>query len=54
MLREGFFSRMWDVIFFMKGLKQLFICWYNRRHGRRGTQQEEHFKSVLMASSEVA
>ena len=35
-------------------LKQLFIGRHNRRRGRRGTLWEEHFKSVLMVSSEVA
>jgi len=52
-LREGFFRRMWDVSFFMKGLKQRFTGWHNRRQGRKGTLWEERFKSVLVESGQA-
>jgi hypothetical protein len=47
-LRTGVLRRMWDVSFFMKGLKQKFTQWFNGRHGRRGTLWEARFKSVLV------
>ncbi len=50
---EGFFGRMWDVSFFMKGLKQRFTGWHNRRQGRKGTLWEERFKSVLVESGQA-
>jgi REP element-mobilizing transposase RayT len=52
-LRESFFARMWDVSFFMKGLKQRFSGWHNRRQGRKGTLWEERFKSVLVESGQA-
>jgi REP element-mobilizing transposase RayT len=52
-LRESFFKRMWDVSFFMKGLKQRFSGWHNRRQGRKGTLWEERFKSVLVESGQA-
>ena len=45
--------RMWDLGFFMKGLKQRFGGWFNRRAGRRGTLWEERFKSVLVEGGEA-
>ena len=36
--------RMWDLGFYVKGLKQCFGGWLNRRVGRRGTLWEERFK----------
>jgi len=45
---EGVLRRMWDVSFFMKGLKQKFTQWFNGRHRRRGTLWEARFKSVLV------
>lgn len=47
-LKESFYRRMWDVSFFMKGLKQRFTQWFNRKHGRKGTLWEERYKSVLV------
>jgi putative transposase len=52
-LRESFFRRMWDVSFFMKGLKQRFSGWHNRRQGRKGALWEERFKSVLVESGQA-
>lgn len=52
-LRESFFRRLWDVSFFMKGLKQRFSGWHNRRQGRKGTLWEERFKSVLVESGQA-
>ncbi|MEO8352093.1 MAG: transposase [Chthoniobacteraceae bacterium] len=46
--RETFFARMWHVSAFMKGLKQRFTQWFNRRHARKGTLWEERFRSVLV------
>ena len=45
--------RMWDLGFYMKGLKQRFGGWFNRRSGRRGTLWEERFKSVLVEGGEA-
>jgi hypothetical protein len=39
---------MWDVSFFMKGLKQRFSGWHNHRKWRKGTLWEERCKSVLV------
>jgi putative transposase len=50
-LRESYLKRMWDLSFFMKGLKQEFTQWFNRRHHRKGTLWEERFKSVLVEGS---
>ena len=47
-LRESFFTRMWDVSAFMKLLEQRFTQWFNRQQGRKGTLWEERFKSVLL------
>ena len=52
-LREKVCRRMWDLGFFMKGLKQRFGAWFNRRSGRRGTLWEERFKSVLVEGGEA-
>ncbi len=52
-LREGICRRMWDVSAFMKGLKQRFSGWFNRRGGRRGTLWEERFKSVLVEEGDA-
>jgi REP element-mobilizing transposase RayT len=40
--------RMWNLGFYMKGLKQRFGGWFNRRSGRLGTLWEERVKSVLV------
>jgi hypothetical protein len=47
-LRDSFFRRMWDVSFCIKGLKQRFSGWHNRRQGRQGSLSQERFKSVLV------
>jgi REP element-mobilizing transposase RayT len=47
-LRGSFLKRMWDVSFFMKGIKQEFTQWFNRRHERTGTLWESRFKSVMV------
>lgn len=47
-LKASYFRRMGNVSFFMKGLKQEFTQWYNRRHQRHGTLWESRFKSVLV------
>ena len=52
-LREKVCGRMWDLGFYMKGLKQRFGGWFNRRSGRRGTLWEERFKSVLVEGGEA-
>ena len=52
-LRAKVCGRMWDLGFYMKGLKQRFGGWFNRRSGRRGTLWEERFKSVLVESGEA-
>ncbi len=53
-VRQRWFSRMWDVSFFMKGLKQEFTQWFNRVHERKGTLWEERFKSVLVEGTAEA
>ena len=52
-LRAQVCRRMWDLGFYMKGLKQRFGGWFNRRTGRRGTRWEERFKSVLVEGGEA-
>ena len=47
-LRERFFSRMWDVSWFMRLLKQRFTQWMNRDRRRTGTFREGRFRSVLV------
>jgi REP element-mobilizing transposase RayT len=47
-LQESYWNRCWDLSFFMKGLKQEFTQWFNRKHHRKGTLWEERFKSVLV------
>jgi hypothetical protein len=42
---------MFDVSFFMKGLKQQFIQWLNKRCKRKGTMWEERFRVVLVEGS---
>jgi len=52
-LRSQVCARMWDLGSYMKGLKQRFGGWFNRRSGRRGTLWEERFKSVLVEGGEA-
>ena len=52
-LRERFFSRMWDVSFFMRVLKQRFSQWFNGARGRKGTLWEERFRSVLVEEGDA-
>jgi len=47
-LKASYFRRKGNVSFFMKGLKQEFTQWYNRKHQRHGTLWESRFKSVLI------
>lgn len=47
-LKASYLRRMGNVSFFMKGLKQEFTQWFNRRHKRHGTLWESRFKSVLV------
>ena len=34
-VRQSYWNRCWDLSFFMKGLKQEFTQWYNRKHHRK-------------------
>lgn len=47
-IKESYLYRMWDLSQFMKGLKQRFTQWFNRRHERKGTLWEDRFKSVVV------
>jgi putative transposase len=47
-LRSGLTSRMGDISFYMKELKQRFTKWFNKQHGRFGTLWSERFKSVIV------
>ena len=47
-LRDGLASRMGDISFYMKELKQRFTKWFNKQHGRFGTLWSERFKSVIV------
>jgi len=47
-LKDSYLRRMGNVSFFMKGVKQEFTQWFNRRHQRHGTLWESRFKSVLI------
>ena len=47
-LKAAYTYRMCDPSEFMKTLKQRVTQSFNRRHGRKGTLWEEHFKSILV------
>ena len=47
-LRERFFSRMWDVSWFLRLLKQRFSQWINHSTQRTGYLWEGRFRSVLV------
>jgi hypothetical protein len=47
-LRERFLSRMWDISWFVRLVKQRFTQGFNKRHERTGTLWEDRFKSVLV------
>jgi REP element-mobilizing transposase RayT len=47
-LRERFFSRMWDISWFLRLLKQRFTQWINSTTNRTGTLWEGRFRSVLV------
>ena len=53
-LRGRYLRRMWDLSMFMKGVKQRFARWYNRRHKRTGCLWDERFKSVLVEEGHAA
>ena len=53
-IRESYFYRMWDLSQFMKGLKQAFTTWFNKRHNRCGTLWEGRFKNVLVEDGYAA
>jgi len=40
--------RMHSLSEFFKGMLQRFTCWFNRKHGRRGTLWESRFRSVIV------
>jgi putative transposase len=46
--RQAVVSRMFSLSHFMKGLKQRFTQWYNRKQGRTGTLWESRFKSLIV------
>ena len=45
---ECFKKRLCDVSALMKGLKERFSKWFNKRHARRGTLWMDRYKSVLV------
>ena len=49
-LKAKFTCRMYDISEFMKGVKQRFSTWFNKKHDRVGTLWESRFKSVLVES----
>ncbi len=51
-LLQDYRRRMYDMADFVKGIKQRFTQWYNRRHGRRGTLWEGRYKSVVVEGSD--
>lgn len=46
---ERYHQRMFNLSFFMQGLKQRFTRWYNRNTGMRGTLWMDRFQSVIIA-----
>jgi len=52
--RNQYFDRMWDLSQFMKTLKQRFVQWYNKEHGRVGSLWSERFKSLLVENGHAA
>jgi len=49
-LKAKFTCRMYDISEFMKGVKQRFSTWFNKKNERVGTLWESRFKSVLVES----
>ena len=47
---ERIWRRMYDLSWFMHGLKGAFTADYNRRHKRKGTLWEDRFHSVVVES----
>ncbi|MEM0965962.1 MAG: transposase [Verrucomicrobiota bacterium] len=53
-VRRQLVSRMHDVSWLMKTLKQRFSLWYNRTHDRYGPLWSDRFKSVLVEGEKWA
>ncbi|WFB34376.1 hypothetical protein P3T73_09400 [Kiritimatiellota bacterium B12222] len=47
-------ARMGNLPEFMRVLKQSFTCWYNRKHGRKGTLWEARYRSVVVEGNPLA
>jgi putative transposase len=50
---KGYLDRFCSLKHFMKELKETFSCWFNKRHGRRGTLWQERYRSVLVEDGEA-
>jgi putative transposase len=50
---EQLSSRLTDISYFMKDLKQNFTTWFNRRHNRRGTLWADRFKSTILEGEQA-
>ena len=53
-LRESFFARMWDVSPFMKGLKQRFSGWHNRRRLAFAVLAAEAVSAAVLAGTAIS
>lgn len=53
-IRRDLLTRMHDISWLMKTLKQRFTLWYNRTHERYGPLWSERFKSVLVEGEKWA
>ena len=53
-LRQRFLSRMWDLSWFVRQLKQAFTKWFNKRHEKKGHLWEERFRSMLVEEGKAA
>ena len=53
-LRQRFLSRMWDLSWFVRQLKQAFTKWFNKRHQKKGHLWEERFRSMLVEEGKAA
>ena len=53
-IRQRFLTRMWDLSWFMRQLKQACTKWWNKRHEKKGHLWEERFKSMLVEDGKAA
>ena len=53
-IRQRFLTRMWDLSWFMRQLKQAYTKWWNKRHEKEGHLWQARFKSMLVEDGKAA